>query len=591
MKVTSQPDAAERTAEEMRRIEKALGFDLGTLWQVDPMAMACHLTRNETGRNRWRRYKWQEIITRELVKAVLGVGHDRIIITAPPRHGKSDLVDKWFPLWLLNRNPQTRVVVSSYEHTYASEWGGKVRALADKHAAELRFKRAGHGSADEWYVEGNSDPAMRCVGVGGPITGKGADVLIIDDPVKNAAEANSITYREKTWDWWLKTVSTRIEPGGICIIIMTRWHHDDLVGRLLHKQEEDQAALAEAKIENARREAAGEPLLPLPVFDHWHVVKMKAIAEDEEEERVNGLNRKVGDPLCPERYDETALGRIMRRDLFTWRSLYQQEPTAESGDLFERAWFRYFTTLRNEREQITGVELSLAGVDDEGNAKIKRWPIEKLRFFQTVDPAASESNRADYFVDSTFAVTPDEEILVWDVLRDRIPGPRQVSVLRSTWERHGGAAKVGCIGVETVAFQLTLFQSARANGLPVIEVPVDRDKISRAQIPATRCATECMFFRANASWLDEFERELLEFPNGTHDDQVDTLSAAAYMVTMKIIRLAGRVDIPEGGSLGKDSAWVDAVDSDDEIDEILDREHRDEVRFRKQEKRARGLNI
>lgn len=539
------------------------------------MGFAEKLTQGQ--KNRYKRWPHLEVLGKTLAKARLGIGPQRIIVCMPPRHGKSETTSKWFPVWCLDQDPTCRVVVASYEASFASTWGDKARRLVDEHAESLNVSRPARGSAEFW--ETNQGGSMVTAGVGGPITGKGADVLLIDDPVKNAEEANSLTYREKTWSWFQSTAYTRLEPGAVVVIIMTRWHHDDLAGRIIKQMEEQKQLALEIVQENKRRVERGEEPEPVPDVEEWTIIKMKAIAEENGD--PDPLGRKPGEALCPERYNEKALKRIERVvGPWVWRSLYQQEPTADEGEIFTRASFRYWTPTRGTHGEVLSYDCTFA------DGRTRSYPREKCRHVQTVDPAISEKTTADFFVIATWAVTPDANIILVDRIKERIPGPKQVATIRAQWQRYN----VLTIGLESVAFQASLFQDAKSKGLPVIPLFPDKDKIARAQVAATRMLVEAIFFPLEAPWLADWEQELLQFPLG-HDDQVDTLSYVAIGVADGTLLkgFQGKLGGLEEDDLDRASPW----DGDSRIQQDDDQLSLGSSPFKPDppRKRARGLDI
>ena len=236
----------------------------------------------------------------------------RLIITLPPRYGKSELISHWTPVWFLDKHPDKRIILASYEATFAASWGRKGRNSIEENETNLSIRISKDRSAtSDWEIEGHGG-GMVTAGVGGPITGKGADLLIIDDPIKNIAEAMSPLYRENTWDWWRSTARTRLEPGASVIIIQTRWHWDDLVGRLLADKSEN-----------------------------WEIINLPAIAE-----RDDPLGREEGEVLWEERFNADALA-VTREAVGPkfWLALYQQRPSREEGSIFHLDWWKYHTTL------------------------------------------------------------------------------------------------------------------------------------------------------------------------------------------------------------------------------------------------------
>lgn len=235
------------------------------------------------------------------------------MITMPPRHGKSMLASEFFPAWYLGRNPDHYVVTATYAQELADDFGRKVKNQIEDAGFKAIFPGVGLAddskSAKRFHIEGelggiehatSQRGAFYAVGVGGPLTGRGAHLLLIDDPVKNREDAESELIRKKTKDWYTSTAYTRLMPGGRVVVIQTRWHEDDLSGWLQSEHE----------------------------HEGWVVLDLPAISD-------------AGKALWPEQYDIEALERIKRalppRD---WSALYQQRPTPEEGDYFKADWFR-----------------------------------------------------------------------------------------------------------------------------------------------------------------------------------------------------------------------------------------------------------
>ena len=241
----------------------------------------------------------------------------RLIIQEPPRHGKSSLVSHYFPAWWLGNAPNDNVLLTSYHGNFAASWGRKARDAFREHGGRVfgRKLRSDMTSSAEWGIAGASG-SMRTAGVGGALTGKGADLLVVDDPIRNQADAMSPTYRDKMWDWWQATAYTRLEPSGVAIVMMTRWHMDDLAGKLI-----------------ADMRQGGE---------HWTVIRMPALAEEDEHWLFGqwSWTRKAGEALWPERYPVSELEKIRRSTSsggpYWWSALYQQRPQPMGGSIFKR---------------------------------------------------------------------------------------------------------------------------------------------------------------------------------------------------------------------------------------------------------------
>lgn len=426
-------------------------------------------------------------------------GIDRLIVTMPPRHGKSFTISHYFPLWYIGTHPDHRVMLASYESELAASWGRKVRDSLTEWGDRLFGITVSEASsaADRWDVA-DHDGGMVCVGVGGPLTGRGADVLIIDDYIKNAEEARSQLIREKHWDWWSGTAATRLEPGGIAIILATRWHQDDLIGRVLENE-------------------PGE----------WEVLALPAIATHDEPPF-----RREGEALWPARYDIPKLERIRKRSPFWFNAEYMCNPSGEEGDIFKRHGIRYWKSGKATDKDgfvIDGYLLQQATRDESGSRQEIFVKASSCWKFISVDLAASEREYADYTVYQVWAVTPSTDMILLDQVRARIPGPEKLPILHELHKRW----ETSYIGIEKAAFQLDFIQNARWSGLPVMEMHPKGDKHGRALEAAAKWEGGQIYLPQNAPWVSAFIEEVCTFDNAPHDDQVDTMSYAALEVSKR----------------------------------------------------------
>lgn len=228
----------------------------------------------------------------------------RLMIFMPPRHGKSRLASEFFPAWFLGRNPKQQVIACTYAQELANDFGRKVRNQLQDPLFQAIFPESGlredSKSASRFHT--SEGGVYFAVGAGGPITGRGAHVLLIDDPIKNSEEADSETHRRKLKDWYASVAYTRLMPGGAVVVIQTRWHEDDLAGWLL-------------------REHAHEG---------WEVLSLPAISEEDQ-------------PLWPEAFPLERLQAIKRAvGSRVWEALYQQRPSPAEGGLIKRGWWKYY---------------------------------------------------------------------------------------------------------------------------------------------------------------------------------------------------------------------------------------------------------
>lgn len=436
------------------------------LAQAHPLAWALYASRGA-----WQRARHLDFIGRLLVDVAEG-RITRLAVSVPPRFGKSELISKYFPTWFLGRYPTSRAILCSYGQELTKQWSLAGRDMFVAHAPSVfGVTTWARSSFAEWRVMRGHRPtggACYAVGRGGALTGRGADLLVCDDLVKDAMEANSASVRNQVWEWFQSVPLTRLEPGGRCVVVMTRWHHDDVIGRL------------------ERSENAAD----------WTFVNLPAVAGEHDQ-----LGREPGELLWPERWNQ-AWTESKRAEVgpYVWESLYQGRPTPIGGGLFKSSWFTYYNAAD--------------------------LPKDSLVRFGTVDLAASAKASADYTVVMSWGLDrATRKLYLLDVLRERLEGPDIVPRIKQVVDKWGLRA----VFVERIGFQLTLIQAAARAGVPVREVRPDGDKVSRA-LPATAMLERGhMLFPSGAPWLATLESELLEFPHGAHDDQTDALSYAAAL--------------------------------------------------------------
>ena len=403
----------------------------------------------------------------------------RLMLFMPPRHGKSTLASIAFPAWHLGRNPEHEFISCSYSGSLAMGFSRKVRSLLRDPGYKTAFSTRldpESQSAEAWLTTSGGGFVAACVG--GGITGKGAHVLVIDDPVKNREDAESQNNRDSNWYWYTSTAYTRLAPGGGVLVILTRWHDDDLAGRLL------------------KAGADGG--------DDWEVVRYPAIAEEDES------FRDTVEALHPERYDVPSLERIQKavgpRD---WSALYQQNPVADDGDYFNRGMINYYEEDEVDQEQ--------------------------LRYYQAWDLAIGQRDRNDYSVGMCIGVDEHDRLYVMDVVRGRYDGFELVEKILDFYEQW----KPSIIGIEKGHIEMALgpFLEKRVRERGLYEAYIKdlktgrRDKEARARAIQGRMQQGMVFFPKEATFTGPLIAELLRFPNGIHDDQVDALAWIGLMMT------------------------------------------------------------
>jgi len=390
---------------------------------------------------------------------------DRVMFLLPPRHSKSMTVSETFPSWFLGRNPDRRVIATAYGDSLAKRFGRYNRRKIDEFGADVFGVRLEPGSSGvtNWALDKHAGQ-MVSAGIGGPISGEGADLLLIDDPIKNRQEADSVTYRNMVWDEWQNTLLTRLSPRAAVIIILTRWHEDDLAGRLL----------------------AEEP-------DRWHVVKLPATAEEDDP-----LGRPYGQPLWPSFGFDSAWAEQRRRDVgsYTWASLYQQRPSPSEGGVFRRTWWQYWDALPNKMDEL-----------------LQSW-----------DMSFGDTKSASYVVGQVWGRKGSDKYLI-DQVRDRmdfVGAQNAVKTLSAKWP------DVRLKLVEDKANGPAVVASLRKLISGLVPVTPKGSKESRANAVTADIEAGNVYLPnpKMARWVHDLIEEAAAFPYGTHDDQVDAMSQA-----------------------------------------------------------------
>lgn len=410
----------------------------------------------------------------------------RLMIFMPPRHGKSMLASEYFPAWYLGRNPNHQVITATYAQGLADDFGRKVRNIV---AGEM-FKGIFPGvdlagdsqAANRFHLSGQG--AYFAVGAGGPITGRGADLLLIDDPIKGREDAESETMRRRLKEWYTSVARTRLMPGGAIVVIQTRWHEDDLAGWLIKEH----------------------------AHENWEVLNLPALAEP-----GDPLGREEGAALWPSAYPIKELAVIKQsigaRD---WSALYQQRPSAMEGAILKRANWQYYKPTENNPASL----------------------VESLgitRIVQAWDTAFKTGNSNDYSVGVTLGVARTR-YYVLDVWRNRAEFPDLKRALVSQATKWGAHAVV----VEDAASGQSLIQELRRNTrIPLVTVKVDRDKTARANAISAIHEAKLCYVPDNEHWVSDFMDECASFPSATHDDQVDAfvhaLTYARPLSTIEVV--------------------------------------------------------
>ena len=403
---------------------------------------------------------WHHEETAAKLEAVERGEITRLMLFEPPQHGKSELASVRLPAWYLGRNPQRSVACASYSGDLATVFGRQVRNLVSDPLYEAIFGKVispDSTAADRWStIKGGNYFA---VGVGGPLAGRGANLLIIDDPFKDYEEAFSPVIREKIWNWYTTVALTRLQKGGSVVLVNTRWHDDDLAGRIL-------------------KHAKG-------TGERWEIVSFPAIAEEDE------LHRKKGEALWPAGHPIHELEMIREtQGSMKWNSLYQQKPPKEQGNVFKREWFR-----PHHGEPFGGL----------------------LRTSQIWDTAHKTKKVNDYSACVTLELRTGG-VFIRNVWREKVEYPdlkRKAVEFQAAW-------KADEVCIEDKDAGAMLIQELKRNTrLPIIPLEADKDKVLRANAATPMCESGRVYYDADAPWVEMFFEEMMAFPGGTNDDMVD----------------------------------------------------------------------
>lgn len=558
-------------------------------------------------------WKHQVYIYKRLKRVSDGICK-RLMIFLPPRHGKSELVTVRYTAWRMKQDPKMNVILGSYNQRLANRFSRKIKkVLMDDYALGSggveesgsggvgQIRSGGERSSNENGSRSFTPPlpnsstpplangpmfpfirnrpkntesewetavggGLRAVGVGSGVTGFGANLIVIDDPVKSRAEAESAKMREKVWHWFNDDIYTRLEPNGSIVLIQTRWHEDDLAGRLLREPipeggekwevvnlpalaeqkslatestEDTEKKMNDTNVEtnsitrnsktasmtsvvsenNSSSTATTIERFENPATESMENTELSQIPQNSESTSVSSvlsvansssivddLGRKVGQALCPERYNELYFKNLREKiGSYSFASLYQQRPVPAEGGMFKRKWF-------------------------ENNIISVAPP--NLRWKRGTDPGVSAGEKADYSASVRVAIDKDGNMYIADMFRRQVEYPelRRFMAERLKQERdveHG----IELAG-HGPAIHQDLIKNGEAQGRAFRGIKITDPKMARA-LPWLALAEAGKVFLIRGPWNDEFLNETASFPMGTHDDQIDAVSIAFDLATAK----------------------------------------------------------
>lgn len=431
-----------------------------------------------------------DLIDDELVR-LLDTPDGRLIISMPPQEGKSQRTSRRFPLWALTQNPDLRVAIASYELGVARRWGRAIRDDITTHGPDLGLAvREDLSAQHEWQLAGH-EGGVYSAGIGGALTGRPVDLAIIDDPIKDREQADSPVYRERVWSWWTDVMATRLAPGAPVVLILTRWHHDDLAGRLLSAED-----------------------------GHlWRVVNIPAQADSD----TDPLGRAEGE------FMDSARGRTqaqweaikVRSGSRTWSALYQGHPTPDAGNLFPvDGWARYDRPLWLVRDDGARIVPEVGRHDD-------------VELVQSWDFTFKDTKASDYVVGQVW-LRRGVDVFLLDQVRRRAAFAESCQMMLDLTARWPQAvAKL----VEDKANGPAIMNALRAKVGGLIPVEPEGSKYARAAaitplVEARNVHLPDPVAVESCAWVTDLTDEARDFPDAAHDDTVDAMSQAVHRLLL-----------------------------------------------------------
>lgn len=439
----------------------------------------------------------------------------RVMFFMPPGSAKSTYASVAFPPWYMGRKARRSIIATSYGSDLAKKFGRKCRSITRSAEFERAFKATLTGdnaAVDDWSITNGS--TYMSGGILSGITGNRADGLLIDDPVKGREDADSETIREKTWEAYKSDLRSRLKPSGFIVIIQTRWHEDDLSGRILPENYTGESGWVTAR--------DGE---------RWFVVNLPALCERDDDP----LGRKPGEWLwtdwfSPEHWEQERKTQGPRN----WSALFQQRPSPEEGDFFRREWIQYYDTPP---------------------------VLSTMRIYGASDYAVSDGE-GDFTVHGVVGVDPEDNVYVLDWWRKQTASDEWVETFLDMVRDHKPlewAEEAGQIKKSLDPF-IRKRQMERKIYTYRQQYPSTADKRTRAQSIRGRMAMGKVYFPRNADWTEPLVSELLTFDSGRNDDQVDVMGLVGRMLDRMATGEGGKLPPPPITGLGAatmDRLWKD----------------------------------
>lgn len=414
-------------------------------------------------REKWIDTKFHKFLANKVQKfteTVTGNPYDILILSTPPQHGKSMTVTETFPSWYVGKNPDKRCIVACYNDDFAGKFGRRNKTKIEQYG-QFIFNIELSKSSDRDIEIANRDGGIITRGLMSGITGNAGDLIVIDDPVKNRQEADSVTYRERLWEEWQNSIKTRTQAGTKIIIIQTRWHEDDLAGRVIREEE------------------------------HVEVVNLPVEAEE-----GDLLGREIGEALCPEIGKDNnwlaAFKASYTGGMRAWNALFQGRPTSEEGNLFKREWWRFYDVLP------------------------ERLPLVVI----SVDATFKDNATSDYVAIEVWGKVNADFYLI-DLIKRRMDFPETLKAIKAMNAKY---ADRHAILVEDKANGPAIIAMLRHEISGIVAIEPKGSKIARANAVTGIVESGNVYLPRYSDFTSAFVEEHAAFPNGVNDDLVDSFT-------------------------------------------------------------------
>ena len=414
-------------------------------------------------RGKWIATRFHKFLANKIqtfVETYTGNPYDIMVISTPPQHGKSLTVTETLPSWYEGKYPDRRCILTCYNDDFAGKFGRRNKAKIEEYGRQI-FNVTLSKASDRDMEIAEHGGSIISRGIMSGITGNSGDLIIIDDPIKNRMEADSPTYRERLWEEWQNSIKTRTQAGTKIIIIQTRWHEDDLAGRVIREEEN---------------------------------VEVVNIPVEAEENDI--LGRKVGDALCPEIGKDNkwlqAFKASYKGGMRAWNALFQGRPTSEEGNIFKRGWWQYYDVLPDKMPFVgISVDAAFKGNEDSDYVAIEVWG----------------KSGADWYL--------------MDLIKRKMDFPETLKAIQYINDKY---PEKHSILVEDKANGSAIIAMLRHEIGGIIAVTPKESKIARANAVSGIVEAGNVYLPKYADFTDDFVEECASFPNGVNDDAVDAFT-------------------------------------------------------------------